>query len=85
MRSSRNVEVCAGARRFVLVLYRSRRAAGYLEGVLTAVRIHEHYDNLYAWLMGQFPGESTLPQIYIDWMTEQDEWVVWRCPADAFV
>lgn len=39
---------------------------------MTRVRIHEHYDNLYNWLMGQFPGQKTLPQVYIDWMQEQD-------------
>ena len=49
-----------------------RRAAGYLEGVLTAVRVKQHFDNLYSWLLGQFQGATTLPQVYLDWMTQQD-------------
>jgi hypothetical protein len=40
---------------------------------LTSVRIHQHFDSLVnGWLMSQFPGQTTLPQVYLDWMTNQD-------------
>lgn len=52
------------------------RAAGLLEGVLTAVRIHEHYESLVGgWLMSQFSGQTSIPPKYTEWMTTQDQWL----------
>jgi hypothetical protein len=51
------------------------RAAGFLEGVLTAPRIIQHYDNIIAWLLGSFPGQSTLPSQYVQWFTAQDRFM----------
>jgi hypothetical protein len=49
-------------------------AAGVLEGSLTQADIFDQHQNVYAWLLSQFPGRTSLPPQFVDFFAQQDAW-----------
>ena len=49
-------------------------AAGYLEGALTVLRTHQHWQNIQAYVNNNFP-DKTMPQNIATWLENQDAWV----------
>lgn len=50
------------------------KAAGFLEGALTASRIFDHYQNIYAMFFEGDISNTSSTKIYRDWFAEQDFW-----------
>jgi hypothetical protein len=52
------------------------KAAGLLEGMLTMSRIENHHANMRSWMLGQLGKNMTdFPQVFKDFMKEQDTWM----------
>jgi len=50
------------------------RAAGYVEGILTQHRMHQHYQNIRSWLNNNF-ANKTVPPAFETWFQAQDKWL----------
>jgi hypothetical protein len=61
------------------------RAAGFIEGALTANRVYDHHTNMDYWMKGQFPGNnsSDFPAPFKTFMGAQDTWMRAQIKAAA--